>query len=870
MARTVLPRADSRPTTYSSRRDRSGTRRAGHTFHVRRLDGGPPPFPQQPRSLISVCPARSSTRSPRTASPSRSPSRRRRCQTPSPAATSSAGAAPAPARPTRSRCRCWPAWRPAPLPRRPGRPRALVLAPTRELATQIEASMAPLAAALSLRVHTVFGGVGAGPQIAALRAGVDVLVACPGRLEDHVRSGHARLDAVEITVLDEADHMADLGFLPVVRRLLDQTPQRGQRLLFSATLDAAVDVLVRRYLVKPVTHSVDSPRSHVPAMSHHMLHVRAADRLPVLVDLTAAPGRSLVFTRTKRGAKVLARRLVAAGVPAVELHGNLAQNARTRNMSAFSEGRVRTLVATDIAARGIHVDDVTLVIHADPPVEHKAYLHRSGRTARAGAHGTVVTLMTDEQVADVRDLARRAGITPTTTRLRVGDPLLAELAPGHALVRPADGRRRTGGSRYRTPAGCRLGRRRPHGRRAHGCRRRSAGGALGRRASGAHRRRTLRRRAHGRRALRRHPLKRRALGRHPARRARTALERGGILRSHERRPPHPLTRDPVPRSRRSCSCGGHSSSDRALGQPQLQDRRGAGSGAGVDVELGGVAPLRGVPASTAATSSRPDRRRHQRPGVHGAAGVALDRAGQPAGSAQDADHGEVLQHDRARVDPARRPGQSDVDNPPSGLHHVQRESGHADAVRRVHDRVEAQRRQRLRGPARGEAQRTRRMPARRRRRAGARPRPRPRRTAPPATRSCRGRPPAAARPEPGRTPRTRAARCRRAPPARRAPASSDVGQRLQRANRHRQLLGERARPAAAGRRSRTGPRTGAAGRSGTGRRPPQPSIVSPVTRRPIHAGSTPSPTDATTPHHSCPMRIGYAASPLCRYAISPV
>jgi superfamily II DNA/RNA helicase len=316
-------------------------------------------------------------------------------------------------------------------PRRPGRPRALILAPTRELATQIEAAMAPLAKALSLRSLTVFGGVSPNPQISGLRAGVDIVVACPGRLADHVKTGHARLDAIEITVLDEADHMADLGFLPVVRHLLDKTPRSGQRLLFSATLDAEVDVLVRRFLTDPVTHSVDPPLSPVAAMSHHVLHVSHNDRLPVLVDLAAAPGRTLVFTRTKRGAKTLTRRLVAAGVPAVELHGNLAQTARSRNLLAFSHGSARTLVATDIAARGIHVDNVTLVIHADPPVEHKAYLHRSGRTARAGAHGTVVTLMTDDQVGDVRELARKAGISPTTTRLRPGHPLLTRLAPGH-------------------------------------------------------------------------------------------------------------------------------------------------------------------------------------------------------------------------------------------------------------------------------------------------------------------------------------------------------------------------------------------------------------------------------------------------------
>ena len=315
-------------------------------------------------------------------------------------------------------------------PRRPGRPRALILAPTRELAVQIEAAMAPLARVMSLRTLTVFGGVGARPQITGLNAGVDIVVACPGRLADHVGSGHANLDAVEITVLDEADHMADLGFLPVVQRLLDRTPRNGQRLLFSATLDNGVDVLVRRYLHDPVRHEVDSSRSPVSAMIHHVLHLSADDRLPVLVDLAAAPGRTLVFTRTKHRAKSLTRQLVASGVAAVELHGNLAQNARSRNLSAFSDGTVRTLVATDIAARGIHVDDIALVIHADPPVEHKAYLHRSGRTARAGAQGTVVTLMTDDQVHDVRDLTRKAGISPTTTRLRPGHPLLGELAPG--------------------------------------------------------------------------------------------------------------------------------------------------------------------------------------------------------------------------------------------------------------------------------------------------------------------------------------------------------------------------------------------------------------------------------------------------------
>jgi superfamily II DNA/RNA helicase len=326
-----------------------------------------------------------------------------------------------------------------PTPRQPGRPRALILAPTRELATQINATLAPMAAKLGLHSTTVFGGVGAKPQISALRSGIDVLIACPGRLADHVQTGHAKLDAIEITVLDEADHMADMGFLPVVKRLLDQTPKGSQRLLFSATLDGDIDVLVKRYLNNPVTHSVDSAQSPVSAMEHHVLHIEAEQRLAILTELTAAPDRTIVFTRTKHGAKKLTRQLVAASIPAVELHGNLAQNARARNLAAFAAGQATTLVATDIAARGIHVDDVTLVVHADPPTEHKAYLHRSGRTARAGAEGLVITLMTDAQQAEVRDLTRKAGIKPTTTRVRPGDGQVIRLVPGervYGLVMP--------------------------------------------------------------------------------------------------------------------------------------------------------------------------------------------------------------------------------------------------------------------------------------------------------------------------------------------------------------------------------------------------------------------------------------------------
>ncbi|WP_395690234.1 DEAD/DEAH box helicase [Nocardioides sp.] len=317
----------------------------------------------------------------------------------------------------------------------PRRPRALVLAPTRELVGQIEEALRPLADAAGLTTRTVFGGVGQNPQVQGLRRGVDIVLACPGRLEDLIGQGHCDLGAVEVTVLDEADHMADLGFLPAVRRLLEQTPRTGQRLLFSATLDNAIDVLVKRFLREPVTHQADSAQSPVATMDHHVLHVAREHRVPVLVDLTSAPGRTVVFTRTKHGAKALTRQLNSRGVPTVELHGNLSQGARTRNMEAFHSGRATTLVATDIAARGIHVDDVALVVHADPPVEHKAYLHRSGRTARAGARGTVVTLMTDDQVRDVRQLTRAAGIKPTTTRIAGADhPLLAQLAPGERVL----------------------------------------------------------------------------------------------------------------------------------------------------------------------------------------------------------------------------------------------------------------------------------------------------------------------------------------------------------------------------------------------------------------------------------------------------
>jgi superfamily II DNA/RNA helicase len=293
-----------------------------------------------------------------------------------------------------------------------GRPRGLVLVPTRELASQVHAVLVPLARAMGLTVATIYGGTRQNAQVTALRRRVDIVVACPGRLADLIEQGHCHLGDVEITVLDEADHMADLGFLPVVRRLLDSTPPEGQRMLFSATLDKAVDVLVRRFLKDPAAHSVDSLAAPPAEMVHHLLTVTAADRIGVLTTLAGGKGRSLVFTRTKHGAQRLATQLARAGVPVAQLHGNLAQGARQRNLAMFSSGAARVMVATDIAARGIHVDGIDLVIHADPPSEHKAYLHRSGRTARAGAAGVVITLQTPAQSADVRTLMRRAGVVP--------------------------------------------------------------------------------------------------------------------------------------------------------------------------------------------------------------------------------------------------------------------------------------------------------------------------------------------------------------------------------------------------------------------------------------------------------------------------
>ncbi len=312
---------------------------------------------------------------------------------------------------------------------RPKSPRAIILAPTRELANQIHDTLEPLANEVGLRTATVYGGVSAGAQISALKRGVDVVVACPGRLLDHHRSGHLNLGEVEITVIDEADHMADLGFLPDVRRILDAIPRRSQTMLFSATLDRDVNVIVRTYLNEPLTFDVDPEGSDPNAdVDHHLLRVNSGERVAVIAELTQPGGRTVIFTRTRHGATKLALQLNKAGVTTVDLHGSLSQAARARNLEKFCNGYATTLVATDVAARGIHVDDVGLVIHADPPAEHKAYLHRSGRTARAGAKGRVVTLATGAQVHAVRQLTTKAKIKPTETAVVPGHELLSTLA----------------------------------------------------------------------------------------------------------------------------------------------------------------------------------------------------------------------------------------------------------------------------------------------------------------------------------------------------------------------------------------------------------------------------------------------------------
>ncbi|WP_425296944.1 DEAD/DEAH box helicase, partial [Nocardia abscessus] len=311
---------------------------------------------------------------------------------------------------------------------KPGRPRGLVLVPTRELAAQIERALDEPALSLGLRVASVVGGAPIKRQADRLARGVDLLIATPGRLADLLAQGAADLSEVMITALDEADHMADMGFLPQVTKLLDRTPRDGQRLLFSATLDGEVDKLVKRYLRAPVTHSTAPPSASVTTMSHHLLYVgdKVAKRA-VATEIAARDGLTIMFVRTKHGADRLAKQLRGAGIPAGALHGGKAQNNRTRTLAAFADGSVPVLVTTDVAARGIHVDGISLVVHVDPPPEPKAYLHRAGRTARAGEDGVVVTLVMNEERREVEAMARKAGVEIDGVEVRPGDRTLIEI-----------------------------------------------------------------------------------------------------------------------------------------------------------------------------------------------------------------------------------------------------------------------------------------------------------------------------------------------------------------------------------------------------------------------------------------------------------
>jgi superfamily II DNA/RNA helicase len=309
----------------------------------------------------------------------------------------------------------------------PRQPLALVLVPTRELAQQVNDALTPYARALRLRLATVVGGLSIGRQASALRAGAEVVVATPGRLKDLIDRGDCRLDRVAITVLDEADQMADMGFMPQVTALLDQVRPGGQRMLFSATLDRNVDRLVRNYLHDPVVHSVDPSAGTITTMDHHVLHVEDEDKHATTTEIAARDGRVIMFLDTKHAADRLAKKLLAVGVRAAALHGGKSQSQRTRTLTQFKDGHVSVLVATNVAARGIHVDNLDLVVNVDPPGDHKDYLHRGGRTARAGESGTVVTLVLPHQRREVNRLMSDAGITPRTTRVRSGEAELSRI-----------------------------------------------------------------------------------------------------------------------------------------------------------------------------------------------------------------------------------------------------------------------------------------------------------------------------------------------------------------------------------------------------------------------------------------------------------
>ncbi|GAA3829942.1 DEAD/DEAH box helicase [Streptomyces phyllanthi] len=312
------------------------------------------------------------------------------------------------------------------------KPLALILVPTRELAQQVTDALAPYARLLKLRLATVVGGMSIGRQAGALRAGAEVVVATPGRLADLIERRDCRLDRVNITVLDEADQMADMGFLPQVTELLDQVRPDGQRMLFSATLDRNIDLLVRRYLHDPVVHSVDPSAGAVTTMEHHVLQVHGADKYATATEIAARDGRVIMFLDTKHAVDQFTKHLLSSGVKAAALHGGKSQPQRTRTLAQFKTGDVTALVATNVAARGIHVDDLDLVVNVDPPNDHKDYLHRGGRTARAGESGSVVTLVLPGQRRDMARLMSDAGIRPQITQVRSGEAELSRITGAQA------------------------------------------------------------------------------------------------------------------------------------------------------------------------------------------------------------------------------------------------------------------------------------------------------------------------------------------------------------------------------------------------------------------------------------------------------
>jgi superfamily II DNA/RNA helicase len=321
-------------------------------------------------------------------------------------------------------------------PAAPKAPRGLILVPTRELAQQVAGVLTPLGRAIGVSTMTVYGGVPIGPQIARLAGGVDIVVATPGRLIDLLERRACALADVAVTVLDEADHMADLGFLPSVTRILDDTPAGGQRMLFSATLDRGVDTLVTAYLSDPALHAVTPQAAFAGSAEHSVLVMAPEDKLAVAAEMASRPARTLFFVRTKHGADRLARQLERAGVSAAAIHGDRNQNQRQRALDAFAAGHPRVLVATDVAARGIHVDGIELVVHFDPPNDHKDYLHRSGRTARAGATGLVVTLAMREQLREIERLHDSAGVAPERHHVAAGHPVVREIATTGTPVPP--------------------------------------------------------------------------------------------------------------------------------------------------------------------------------------------------------------------------------------------------------------------------------------------------------------------------------------------------------------------------------------------------------------------------------------------------